>query len=76
MRKSAPTTDSRRLGVTAGAILKERHPDWSVDELLLHPRKALEVCRRTNLRLSVQRPHDEVLRALLNARKRGDLKSQ
>jgi hypothetical protein len=69
------TIDARRIGITAAKALREIEPGWSVDELLLHPRVSLRVVHATNLRLSIRRADHEVLRALLNCRKRGDLKS-
>jgi len=34
----------------------------------------MELCRQTNTRLCRQLDHEEILQALVNARKRGDLK--
>lgn len=68
--------DAATIGRTAWEVLKDAPPpsrDWSVDELLLHPADAIEVCRLTNLRLCRRLRHDQILRALLNARKHGQL---
>lgn len=75
MPKNPPVTDAKTIGQTAKSYLTTLHADWSVDELLLHPDQAKEICRRTNLRLGRKLEHHEILRSLLNCRKRGDLKS-
>jgi hypothetical protein len=73
MKKNPPLTDSHRIGKTAGAVLKETFPDLSVDRLLTRPRDAIKVCVKTSKRLGRQLTHEEILKELLNARKRGDL---
>lgn len=75
MPRNPPVTDAKTIGQTAASYLATLHADWSVDELLLHPEEAIEICRLTNLRLGRKLARHEILRALLNARKRGDLKN-
>lgn len=64
-------TDSRRIGTVAWSTLNRNHPGWSVDELLIHPRDAMRLCALVCESMSVTRPHDVILRALVNARKHG-----
>lgn len=64
-------TDNRRVGTVAWKLLRDRHPDWSVDELLIHPVDAINLCQRVNARMATDRPIPQILRALVNARKRG-----
>lgn len=67
----AHTKDSIRIGLTAGKILKRLHPRWSVDELLIHPTEALALCDDVRDQMSIERSNEDILRALVNARKQG-----
>jgi hypothetical protein len=51
-------------------------PDWTVDEMLLHPAEAHAFCVQVRIQSKSQRSDHEILRALLNARKRSLLKSR
>lgn len=66
-------TDKDVLVETAGNAMYEMFPDWSVDELLLHPDDAKRVCVAVRGKLCKRTPDDEILRALLNGRKQGNL---
>lgn len=66
-----PHKDNRTIGLVAWATLVRRHPGRSVDELLIHPTDAIALCREVNADLPTRRPYDEILRALVNARKHG-----
>lgn len=67
------TPDSILLGRAAGEELARRHPDWSVDTLLVHPAEAIELCRAIRLRLGKRISDSQILQSLLNARKRSIL---
>jgi hypothetical protein len=74
---TAKVADAATIARTAWAVMQEPgqpYTGYSVDELLLHPAQAIEVCRLTSLRLSRRLMHHQILRALLNARKHGHLK--
>ena len=60
----------------AGDVHFEGWPSWTVDELLLHPKQATELCDVVRQRLRwkpLNHPDDEILRAYLNARKQSKL---
>jgi hypothetical protein len=64
--------NAQLIGASAHAYLSALHPGWSIDKLLLHPQKAVVLCR--NVRADFDGPalkDDEILSALLNGRKRG-----
>jgi hypothetical protein len=56
----------------AEAVRFDRFPDWSIDQLLYHPREAISLCievrSRTDCKIASW-PDCEILRALTNARK-------
>lgn len=70
---SVKIADGTTIGQVAFEILHRLNAGWSVDELLLHPTDAVELCRAVRRRLGKQLKDDEVLRALLNCRKQGKL---
>lgn len=68
--------DTPTIGRTAHQHLSETYPGWSIDKLLTHPAQAMEICRKTRASLSRKLQDDQVLEALLNARKRGLIRSK
>lgn len=66
-------TDGQLLAEAAADLMFEMFRDWSVDELLLHPQEAINLCVAVRRKLSKRTPDDEILRALLNSRKHGRL---
>lgn len=79
-KRKPQITDGHRIGKTAGEVLchfnRHRAADnqLSVDRLLTNPVTAIDLCKETNARLGRQLKHEQILKELLNARKRGDLK--
>ena len=66
-----------RIVEVAERVHFERYPDWTVDELLLHPREAIKLCREVRVSPLVAFPSDsQILRAYLNARKQGRLRDR
>jgi hypothetical protein len=65
--------DSWTIGRTAAAVLRDKFKGLSVDRILTRPKDAIDLCRQTNTRLCRQLEHEQILQALVNARKRGDL---
>lgn len=66
--------DGRTIRTAALEALKRLHPDWTVDELLVHPKDALELCRHIRECLGKRVSDDDICRTLLNARKQGYVK--
>lgn len=80
-KKKPKLTDNHLIGKTAGEVLhhfnSHRAADnqLSVDRLLTNPVTAIDLCKETNVRLNRQLKYEQILKELLNARKRGDLKN-
>lgn len=69
------TLDSARIARTAWEASRQLFPGiTSIDKLLCSPDSAIAVCKKTNLILNRKLEREEICTALLNARKRGDLK--
>lgn len=75
--KREPITDAHLIGKTAGQVLTtdRQFNNLSVDMLLCRPSLAIALCQRVNKRLQRQLKHEVILQQLVNARKRGDLKT-
>jgi hypothetical protein len=65
--------DNPTIGKTAGEILAERWPGLTVDRLLTQPDNAKKLCVATRRKLARQLDDEQILQALINARKRGAL---
>lgn len=66
-----------RLLRDAGAkVLGNLHPDWTLERLLCHPRTAIAFCKavRREFTGAARMRDDEILWALLNQRKQGNLR--
>jgi hypothetical protein len=68
---TTPVTDARTVALVAREVLTERHPGWSDEQLLYRPRKAMELCREVRQRTGRPAEDHDILRALINDRKRG-----
>lgn len=66
--------DSVTIGRTAFELASKKYAGRSVDELLLHPDDAKAICVAVRQKLGKRLEDCDVLRALLNGRKRGILK--
>ncbi len=78
-KRKPKITDAHLIGKTAGEVLaaysrESTDGPISVDRLLVNPSMAIALCKLTNTRLGRQLKHEQILKELLNARKRGDLK--
>lgn len=70
MPRDEDTPDTVTIGRAVWAESQKRNRNWSVDELLLHPTTASEVCKAVRASLCKKLRDDQILRALLNTRKR------
>lgn len=71
-----PLTDSNLVSDTAYDLLTQAYRDWSVDRFLCHPAEAIKLCREVRRRLHRPQLKDhQILWTLVNARKRGRVKS-
>lgn len=68
-------SDADRVAETATDVRFESHPDWSDETLLFHPDEAKRVCVEVRRRLGKKVADDQILRAMVNARKRGKVRS-
>jgi hypothetical protein len=73
-KKQDLIADAMLIADSAWNVLSEQHPGWSIDKLLINPRRAIEVCRliRRQLHYAIfPLRDDDILGCLLNGRKRG-----
>jgi len=68
-----PIRDAQMLADTACDVMHEMFRSWSVDELLVHPEDAIELCDVVRRKAGRKASNYEICKALLNARKRGYL---
>lgn len=68
-------TDADRVAETATDVRFDRYPDWSDETLLYHPAEAIRLCVEVRQRIGKRSlTDDQILRAMVNARKRGKTK--
>jgi hypothetical protein len=75
MRTIERIPDSITIGQAAWDVLRRIRPNIaSVDELLTYPQEAIEVCKATRREIGKKLSDHEILKCLINARKRSKLK--
>jgi hypothetical protein len=65
--------DNPTIGKTAGELLARLWPGTTVDRLLTRPDDGKKLCVETRKKLGRSLDDEQILQALINARKRGDL---
>lgn len=75
--RPAPPEQRDKLADVAVDVMHAQYRSWSIDTLLTWPRKARGLCQEVASRLDracTEAFEHDVCRALLNARKHGDLR--
>jgi hypothetical protein len=68
--------DAKTVAEAAFDVLRKEHPDWSDETLLYHPVEAQRLCKSVRRRTGKRLDDDQILRAMVNARKRGKVKRE